>query len=113
MNKTKTISLALLTMFFWGSLFPMVKVGFAACNIETTADILLFAGFRFTVCGMFVSLFNLIRNKKSFIPVKTSLFPILLAGTFSVILHYSFTYLGLQLTDSSKTSILKQIAVLF
>ncbi len=104
---------ALLVMLLWGSLFPMVKLGYKACEIVTTGDILFFAGVRFTICGAIICLYSLFKNKKSFTDVKSSLIPILLVGVFSIILHYSFTYTGLNLTDSSKTAILKQIGALF
>ncbi len=111
--KYKNLVCTLLVMLLWGSLFPMVKVGFQAYSITTTGDILLFAGVRFTLCGVLICLFNLWKNKPSFHAVKGSLFPVLGSGLFAIILHYSFTYIGLSLTDSSKTAILKQIGVLF
>ena len=113
MNKRAMICPALLVMFLWGSLFPAVKLGYQAYGIVTTGDILFFAGVRFTICGGVICLYSLFRNKESFRPVKQSILPILLSGLFAIILHYSFTYAGLQLTDSSKTAILKQVGTLF
>jgi drug/metabolite transporter (DMT)-like permease len=113
MNKNKTVWLALLTMLLWGSLFPMVKLGFSAYAVESTADILLFAGIRFVICGVVICLFSAVKNKASYRPVKASLIPILLSGVFAIILHYGFTYLGLELTDSSKTALIKQVGALF
>ena len=37
---------------------------------------------------------------------------IFVLGLFSIVLHYAFTYIGLSLTDSSKTALLKQLGVL-
>ena len=113
MSKNKTVWLALLTMLLWGSLFPMVKLGFSAYGVESTADILLFAGIRFVICGGVICLFSAIKDKPSYRNVKHSLLPILLSGVFAIVLHYGFTYLGLELTDSSKTALLKQVGVLF
>ena len=113
MKKYKSVLAALAVMVMWGSLFPMVKMGYAAYEISGVADILLFAGVRFSVCGAVICLFSLLRDRESFRPVKGSILPILLVGLFSVILHYSCTYIGLDLTDSSKTAILKQVGVLF
>ena len=113
MNKNKTVWLALLTMLLWGSLFPMVKLGFSVYAVESTADILLFAGIRFVICGVVICLFAAIKDKASYRPVKASLIPILLSGVFAIILHYGFTYLGLELTDSSKTALIKQVGALF
>ena len=99
-------------MALWGSLFPMVKLGFSAFNVDSTADILLFAGIRFVICGAAICIFAALNNKKSYCGVRGSIFPILLSGLFAIILHYAFTYLGLGSTDSSKTAIMKQIAAL-
>jgi len=100
-------------MLLWGSLFPMVKLGFSAYEVKGTADILLFAGIRFAICGGIICIFAAIKDKASYRPVKHSILPILLSGVFAIILHYGFTYLGLELTDSSKTALIKQIGALF
>lgn len=113
MSKNKTIWLALLTMLLWGSLFPMVKLGFAAYAVDSTADILLFAGVRFAICGGAICMFPAIKDNASYRPVKDSLVPTLLSGVFGIVLHYGFTYLGLELTDSSKTALIKQVGALF
>lgn len=109
---TKNLLIALLVMVFWGSLFPMIKIGYEAFNIKTTADILLFAGIRFTICGLVICLFCAFRNRQLFLPAKAAAGSIMMSGVFAVILHYGFTYIGLTMTDSSKTAILKQVGVL-
>ena len=113
MSKHKTIWLALLTMLLWGSLFPMVKLGFSAYKVKTVADILLFAGIRFVICGGIICIIAAIKDRASYRPVKNSVVPILLSGVFAIILHYGFTYTGLELTESSKTALIKQIGALF
>ena len=112
MNKNKTVWLALLTMLLWGSLFPAVKLGFSAYNVKSTADILLFAGIRFVICGAAVCIFSAIKDRKSYCAVKGSVAPVLLSGLFAVVLHYGFNYLGLLLTDSGKTALIKQVGAL-
>lgn len=112
-NNERNVWLALLTMLLWGSLFPMVKLGFSAYDVEGTPDILLFAGIRFVIAGGVICIFSAIKDKKSYLPAKHSVIPILLSGVFAIVLHYGFTYLGLELTDSSKTALLKQVGVLF
>ena len=113
MAKSKTVLSALLVMLLWGSLFSFVKLGYGEYGIVSTGDILFFAGVRFFICGAIICVFAFLRNRKSFVPVKFAIVPVLCAGLFSIVLHYAFTYLGLSLTDSSKTAILKQIGVLF
>ena len=105
MNKNKSAFYALLATFLWGTLFPVVKLGYDAYNIITTGDILFFAGIRFTVCGALICLYAFITDKASFKGVKNTLVPVLLSGLFAIILHYSFTYSALKLTDSSKNEI--------
>ncbi len=112
MPRYKTIIPTLLVMILWGSLFPTVKLGYEAYAIEGVGSILLFAGVRFTVCGVIICLFALIRDKSSFAEAKPAMPAILLSGLFAIILHYAFTYTGLSLTDSSKTAIMKQIGAL-
>lgn len=112
-EKNKALISSLFVMLLWGTLFPMVKKGFAAYEVETVGDILLFAGIRFTICGAVISGFSLAKQKEEMTNVKHAIVPVLLSGLFAIILHYSFTYMALNLTDSSKTAILKQVGVLF
>ncbi len=113
MTKYKNLLLTLFVMLLWGSLFPMVKLGYGAYGISTTGDILLFAGVRFTICGGVICLYSGIKNRDAYAGVRSTIIPVLLSGLFAIILHYSFTYLGLSMTESSKTAILKQIGALF
>ena len=112
MSKQKTLWLSLLVMLLWGSLFPTVKLGFAAFSVVSTADILLFAGVRFLICGAIITGFALWRDKGSFAPVPAQILPILLSGLFAIVLHYACTYCGLSMTASGKTAILKQVGAL-
>jgi len=113
MNQRKTVFAALLTMLLWGSLFPAVKLGFRAYGVDGLGDLLLFAGLRFLICGGIISLFSLGKEPKAFLAVKGNLFPLCLSGLFAIILHYGFTYLALEFTDSSKTALVKQVGALF
>ena len=109
----KNVIAAIVTMLLWGSLFPVVKLGFTKFSVETTADILLFAGIRFTICGAAICIFSLIKNKNSYESAGKNIFPILLSGVFAIILHYGFTYSGLEFTESSKTALIKQVGAIF
>ncbi len=100
-------------MLLWGSLFPLVKLGYSAYGVSGVGDILLFAGLRFTVCGAVICFYAFIRHKGSYRAAGQSIFPIMLVGLFSIILHYGFTYTGLSFTDSSKTALIKQVGALF
>lgn len=106
-----------MVMALWGSLFPMVKLGYSAFGISSgdIPQIMMFAGVRFTVCGLIICLISCFsKEQKKFNRENTgkSLPPVLLAGLFSVTIHYTCTYICLTLTDSSKTAILKQLGSL-
>ena len=106
----KNILLAVLVMVLWGSIFPMVKVGYRTFGIATgyVPNILLFAGVRFVVCGAVIILYAR-RKRKRMALEKHELSAVLAVGIFAVILHYTFTYSGLTMTDSSITALIKQL----
>lgn len=115
LKTTKMLLISLIPMIFWGSLFPMIKIGYKVFEINTAsvADILLFASLRFVICGAIVCAFARIKGLTIEKPVQKSIVSIAFLGVFSVVLHYSFTYLGLSLAEGSKTAILKQLGSLF
>ncbi len=113
-SNLKTVSLSLIVMALWGSLFPMVKIGYAAFNINSGSipDILMFASVRFVISGLIVCIFSFFRKEKIASPKAKNILNIFIVGIFSIVLHYAFTYIGLSVTDSSKTALIKQVASL-
>ncbi|MBO7519391.1 MAG: DMT family transporter [Clostridia bacterium] len=109
-----TVGLALLSMVFWGSIFSFIKLGYKAfgINTEKPADILMFAAIRFLVCGILVCAFCFLNRKKYTMPTKKDILNISVMGFFQIFLHYTCTYIGLSLTASSKTALLKQLGTL-
>lgn len=109
-----TVGLALLAMVFWGSIFSFIKLGYGAfgINTEKPADILMFAAIRFLVCGILVCAFCFLNRKKYTMPTKKDIFNISAMGFFQIFLHYTCTYIGLSMTASSKTALLKQLGTL-
>lgn len=114
-NPKSSMGLALLVMFFWGSLFPTIKIGYRLFGIDTFswASILLFAGMRFVVCGVVQIILYVSKQRELKVPNRTSLVPILLIAMTSYAMHYLCTYLGISHLPSSKTAILKQVGTLF
>ena len=110
----RMIVLSLIVMALWGSLFPCIKIGYKEFDIDSAniPNILMFAGFRFTICGIIICTIAFLRKDKVEKPKIKSISVILLIGLFSIILHYAFTYIGLSLTDSSKTALIKQFGSL-
>ncbi len=113
-TNVKTIFLSLLVMALWGSLFPFIKIGYEAFSIDSSSipDIIMFAGARFFVCGLILTIFSIIHKEKLGTPKTKAISVILLGGLFGIILHYAFTYIGISMTDSSKTALIKQLAPL-
>ena len=110
----RTILLSLLVMALWGSLFPCIKLGYKAFAIESSdiPSILVFAGTRFTICGVIICAIAFIKKDKIAEPKKHSIGIIVLAGLFTIIFHYAFLYIGISTTDSSKTALIKQLGSL-
>jgi drug/metabolite transporter (DMT)-like permease len=113
-NKGVTIALAVLVSILWGTLFPTIKIGYKAFEIDSTdvASILLFAGIRFFLSGLLLVGGESVKKKRVALPQRDQFLPICLVGLLTVVLHYAFTYTGLSLAESSKSSVLKQIAFL-
>ena len=113
-NILKNTIIPLIPMILWGSLFPMIKIGYEAFCIDETnvGDIIMFASLRFAVCGALLCIISMLKAEKLERPLSKSIGGILLMGLFSIVFHYAFTYVGLVFTDSSKTALLKQLGVL-
>ena len=109
-----TILLSLLVMALWGSLYPLIKIGYTAFSIHGTniPSILMFAGTRFAVCGAVVTALGFIKKEKMHAPKRKTIAIILLIGFFSIILHYGLYYIGVSSTDSSKAALIKQLGSL-
>lgn len=109
------ILLSLLVMACWGSLFPMIKIGYRAFRINASAipDIMMFASLRFVISGLVVCVIALIKKEKLQSPKPKAVGNIVFVGLFAIVLHYICTYIGLSTTDSSKTALMKQLGVLF
>jgi drug/metabolite transporter (DMT)-like permease len=101
-------------MALWGSLFPMIKIGYSTLGIahDSISSILLFAGIRFTLCGSVALGISFAKKDKIEGNRKNIVSQILLIALFSIVLHYAFTYIGLSIADSSKTALIKQIGSL-
>ena len=114
-NTVVFLLLGILVMLIWGSLYPVGKLSYTLCGVDTSyyPNLLLFAGTRFTVCGALILLTQSVRKRT--IPKftgKTEWIGILLVTLFAVIFNYACTYYGLSRVESSKTALLKQSGIL-
>ncbi len=119
-TKARMILLSLLVMFLWGSLFAFVKWDMLELGISSKSnpfDTILFAGIRFLISGLLLSVFVLLFKRKEN-PIKAvflskkSILAVVAVGVVGFALHYSLTYLGLETIDSGKASLIKQAGVL-
>ena len=110
----KLLLIALLVMALWGSLYPMVKIGYLTLGIasDSVPSILLFAGLRFAVCGVAALGISFVKKDRIESDRGSIITQILLISLFSIVLHYGFSYIGLSSQDSSKTALIKQIGSL-
>ena len=109
-----SIILPLIPMVLWGSLFPFIKIGYEAFDIDTNSipDILVFAALRFLFCGVILTAMAFFKKAPFSDRRAHRLSMIIISGLFSIVLHYAFTYIGLTMTDSSKSALLKQVGSL-
>lgn len=114
LKKARDLLIPLTVMALWGSLFPFIKIGYNAFGIDgnNIPDILMFAAFRFTVCGGLVCIFSAAKKEKLAPPKAKSIALIVAMGFFAIVLHYAFTYIGLSFIDASKTALIKQLGAL-
>ena len=113
-NRVTVVLLAVIVSILWGTLFPMIKIGYKVFDIDNTetASILLFAGVRFLISGLILVAADSKRNRKFELPNIDKLKSVCIVSLLTVVIHYALTYTGLSLADSSKSSVLKQIAFL-
>lgn len=112
-----------LTVFFgamiccalWGSAFPCVKLGMDMFGIAASqpADVVLFAGIRFTLAGLFVVIIGSISEKRVLIPSGAQCGKILKLCLFQTVGQYSFYYIGLAHSTGVNTSIVDSLAYFF
>ena len=114
LKNAKMLVLSLLVMALWGSLFPMIKIGYDTLSINSSdiPSILMFAAVRFTLCGMLIVIMALIRKDKIGSPRARTIGSMLLIGLFSITLHYACAYVGISYIDSSKAALIKQVGAL-
>lgn len=113
-NKYQTIPvillLAMICDLLWGSAFPCIKLGYEMFKIESgdTATQLLFAGYRFSVAGVMVILFNCIKEHRLVYPrsIKSVKRAVTLS-MFQTVLQYLFFYIGLAHTTGVKGAVIE------
>lgn len=114
-NRKNVILLAIICCALWGSAYPAIKVGYSLFNIGTN-DIgskLIFAGYRFTLAGIFVLLMQVVTKKNIFNFSKKEFGEITLLGIMQTTLQYIFFYIGLSYTTGVRGSIINGTGTFF
>lgn len=108
---TKTshvVVMAAICAVLWGSAIPCIHIGMELFQMSEQ-DIptkMLFAGYRFTLAGIFTLIYGMITTKKLVIPPRDSWGSIGILGLLQTTLQYVFFYIGLSNTTGVKGSIL-------
>lgn len=115
-SKTYVVCIcAILCCVLWGSAFPCVKIGYGLFHIDSghVPSLMLFAGTRFALAGVFVIAFGCITHKKFLVPKPKNIWRVLLVSLFQTVLQYTFFYIGLANTAGVKASVLNGLGVFF
>lgn len=97
--------IALLCCALWGSATPAIKTGYKLLAVEGVPSIMLFAGIRFFLAGIFTVIIFSIARKKLLFPKKENWGKVLTVGAVQTVIQYIFFYLGLAYTSGVKGTI--------
>ncbi len=106
---------AILCCVLWGSAFPCVKTGYILFGINKShaPSLMLFAGIRFTLAGMFVIAFGSVTRKKFLFFKPKNWWRVAVVALFQTILQYTCFYIGVANTTGVKSSVLNGLGVFF
>lgn len=107
--------LAMICAAGWSMAYPLIKVGYGLFRIasDDPGGKLLFAGTRFLLAGLFVSLFCACRKESLALKQKTDLAWLALLALVNTALHYMFAYIGLSNNPSARSTILDSMGGFF
>jgi drug/metabolite transporter (DMT)-like permease len=97
--------MALICCALWGSATPAIKTGYRLLAVEGVSSIMLFAGIRFFLAGIFTVIIFSIARRKLLIPKKENIGRILTVASVQTVIQYIFFYLGLAYTSGVKGTI--------
>lgn len=108
-NRKNIVVLAALCCLLWGSAYPAIKVGYELFSINDLGSKLVFAGYRFTLAGIFILAFEIVAKKAVFNFTKREFGQITLLGMTQTALQYIFFYVGMSYTTGVRGSIINGI----
>lgn len=100
--------LAMICCVLWGSAFSCIKLGYEWWQIPSkeTGTQIIFAGIRFTLAGIMVTIMGSILQKRVLVPKKKEIGIVVKLSLIQTILQYFFFYIGLANTTGVKASII-------
>ena len=99
------ILIALICCALWGSATPAIKTGYNLLSVEGVPSIMLFAGLRFALAGLFTVIIFSIARRKILYPRLENVPKVLTVSAFQTVIQYIFFYLGLALTTGVKGTV--------
>ena len=72
-KKRNVVFVAIFYTFLWGLCFPLVKLCMEGFAVTDNMSKCLVAGIRFTLAGLGLCIYNLIKGKKSALPNKSEI----------------------------------------
>ncbi|MDR3596121.1 DMT family transporter [Clostridium sp.] len=105
-NRKNIVILATLCCLLWGSAYPSIKVGYSLFNVNDLGAKLVFAGYRFTLAGIFILVLELIVKKSVISFTRKQFGQVTLLGLTQTALQYIFFYVGLSYTTGVRGAII-------
>jgi drug/metabolite transporter (DMT)-like permease len=99
------VAIALICCALWGSATPAIKWGYKLLAVEGVPSIMLFAGIRFALAGLFTVIIFSIARGKILYPKLKNMPKVLTVSVFQTIVQYIFFYLGLAYTTGVKGTV--------
>ena len=103
---------AMICCALWGSAFPFVKIGMRLMQLDSsdTSGLILFAGERFTLAGIFIVILGSISSKQFLYPKMSDWKPVGVLSMFQSVGQYTLYYVGIAHTSGVNTSIVDSLA---
>lgn len=97
----------------WGLAYPFIKMGFLHFGItqEMTANKILFAGVRFSICGIIILLVAYAAGRPMAVRRRSDWAFVLVYALLNTTLHYAAFYIGLSYSAGSRAAILNSLGV--
>ncbi len=113
-NKFIVMATAILCTALWGNMIPAIKVGcdLLGVNPEDTASEILFAGFCFTLSGLYTIFVSCLRENRLVLPQKKLLLDTFVLGFVQTTLQYVFLYMGIPNTSGFNSCIISSSGTL-